>query len=200
MRLSVKANESEEAKLVSRIFLDAARNITTFGVVELVLGDSDEISVSDACAKISIDMRNDFIQEQDEKAIKFIVAQKTAVANMKRLEIGESVIEEILANKMLAKAGYGDALVYYYYSLISKMNRNIGFEEFILLNIPWLSLYGIDDYDAKFFLELIPRFNYKKSYELTTKELFSLLKGKLQGQDVVKAVRLYRGLYANNQI
>lgn len=200
MRLVVKAAECDEARLVSKIFYEEVNNITAFSVVELVLGDEDEISVSDAHARISMDLRNDFIQERDEKAIRFMVVQKIFLANIKRLEIGEQFIEEIMANKMLAKIGYEDALVYYYYTLISKMKHNLGFEEFIFVNLPWLSLYGIDNYDAGVFLDLKSRFGYKKNYERDTKELFELLKGDMKGHDVTKAVRLFRGLYAGNQI
>lgn len=200
MRLIFKAKECEEAKLVSSIFREEVRNITAFSVVELILGEEDEISVSDACAKISIDLRNDFIQEKDEKAIRFLVAQKISITNIKRLEIGEEFVEEIAANKMLAKAGYEDALVYYYYNLISKMDKKMGFEEFVFLNIPWLSLNAIDDHDTKLFLNIIPRFNYNRNYGQDTKELFDILKGELKGPAIMKAVKLYRGLRAGYKI
>ncbi len=200
MRLVVKADDSAEARLVSRIFREEAGNITAFSVVELVLGDSDEVAITDAHARICVDMRSDFIREADEKAVRFIVAQKIFLANVKRLEIGEPVIEEIAANRMLARAGYEDALVYYYYSLISRLGKNLGFEEFMLLNIPWLSLSGVDNYDAEVFLKIKKKFSYKSRYEEASRELFELLKGEIRGPAAAKAVKLYRGLYASNQV
>ncbi len=200
MRLVVKSDDSKDAKFVARIFREEAANIAAFGVVELVLGDSDEVAITDAHARICIDMRNDFVHEADEKAVRFIVAQRIFLANVKRLEINESVIEEIAANRMMAKAGYVDALVYYYYNLISGMKKNAGFEEFMLLNIPWISLQGVDNYDADFFLKLKSKFSYKSRYDEDTKELFELLKGDLRGPSIAKAVKIYRGLYANHQV
>lgn len=200
MRLIVKASETDDAKLVAKVFYKEVNNITAFTVVELVLGDTDDISVTDAHALINVDMRNDFIREHDEKAIRFLIAQKIFLANIKKMDIREPFIEEVMANKMLAKAGYGDLLVYYYYSLVPRMHKDMGFEEFMLLNIPWLSLHGIDDYDAQFFLSLKSKFSYKKNYERDTAELFELLKGEIKGAVVEKALRLYRGLYAGYQI
>lgn len=200
MRLIIKSEESQEAKLVSGIFRREASHLTAFGAVELVLGDEDDVAVTDGHSRISIDMRNDFIQEKDEKAVRFIVAQKIFLANIKRLEIGEPLIEEILANKALAKAGYEDMLVYYYYTLMSKMRKKPDFEEFMLLNVPWLSLNGIDDYDSGVFLKALSRFEYSKKYELASAELFELLKGDLKGQAVMKAVKLYRNLHAHHQV
>lgn len=200
MRLILKGAEGEEAGLVSRIFREEVANITAFSVVELVLGDSDEILITDAHARIGVDMRNDFIREMDEKAVRFIVAQKIFLANIKRLEIGEPFIEEIVTNKMLAKSGYEDALVYYYYTLLSRMRKSIGFEEFMLASIPWLSLYGIDEHDSNLFLGIRSKFSCRKNYETSSRALFELLKGELRGPVISKAVKLYRGLYAGNQI
>lgn len=200
MRLIVKAQQGEESRLVVRLFREEIGHIGAFSIVELVLGDSDEVSVTDAHARISMDLRNDFVREKDEKAVRFMVAQRIFLANIKRLGVGEPFIEEILVNKALAKAGYEDNLVYYYYSLFSTMKTSLSFEEFMTLNVPWLSLHGIDDYDEKFFLDLKSRFSYKENYKRDTAELFEMLKGDLKGPAVVKAVRLYRGLYAGNQI
>jgi len=200
MWLIIKSDESPEAKLFSSIFRQEVNNLTAFAIVELILGDEDSVSVTGTHSRISIDLRNDFIQEKDEKAVRFFVAQKIFLANIKRLEIGEPFIEEILANKAVAKAGYEDALVYYYYTLISKMRKNPDFEEFMLLNVPWLSLHGIDDYDSKVFLKALSRFDYSKKYEPAVAELFGLLKGDIKGQDIMKAVKLYRNLYARNQV
>lgn len=197
MRLIVKGGEGSA---FLKIFYEEIRNAGPFSVVELILCDEDRIDVTDAHARISVDMRNDFIQEGDEKAMRFMAAQKIFLANVKRLDIGEPFIEEVMANRALAKAGYGDFLVYYYYILVSKMKKSLGFEEFIFASIPWLSLHGIDDYDTNTFQKMLSRFSYKKNFERDTKELFDVLKADIKPADVLKAVRLYRGLYAGYQV
>ncbi len=199
MRISVKSDDGQKSKFVLRIFNEEAGNLA-FDSVELILGNEDDVSVTEAHAKIAVDIKNDFIQDNDEKAVRFIIAQKIFLANIKKLGAGNAFIEEIAANKMLAKAGYGDALVYYYYILISRMSRKVGFDEFLFINIPWLSLHGVDDYDAKFFLGLKSKFSYKRDYNTITRDLFELLKGGVRGNDIIKAARLYGGMHAGNQI
>ena len=73
-----------------------------------------------------------------------------------------------------------------YYVLLSSPRNIANVEEFVQLNMPWLSLYPYDKSNAQFLKELAEKITHaldnRKEYEAATERLFVMLQKNLHTQ------------------
>ncbi|MEM7819784.1 MAG: hypothetical protein QXD48_03065 [Candidatus Aenigmatarchaeota archaeon] len=197
MRIIKKFVENDEKiKLISNIFDSIIKNfdfIQHFDSLEFHVRDKNIVKLYNNTALISIDYNNEIIQDRDERAIRsMILHQLYHLIIKRRYQIDmPHLIEDILINREMIKDGYGDDVFYIYYIYLIK-KKEVDFNDFIIINIPWLSFYRFDKYNSEYLKDMIKRIKYKKEYEERTKKLFEILKKDLTDEKNLRyAIHLY---------
>ncbi len=200
MRVIKKSSDEETAKLVYPLFdaiLGELYLENFFDEVELFLGNKDKVFAGKNKLVISLDCRNDFIQSRDKKATRAILLHQIFHGvSGKYLKGMPHFIEDIIINKEMIKRGYGDDLIYYYYLYLMGHGATVAdLEDFLNVNVPWLSFHSLDEYNSDFLKKIIARFRDKKRFEKSSKELFSALQKNLWKRTNQKtAVNAYKKL------
>ncbi len=143
--------------------------------LEVTLGNDDYILSDGKRAVISISKNNYFVIENDKKGIEILLLKR--ILSLKF----SGPLSEILADREIIKFGLSEKLFYYYYVLLSLTRKINGIEDFVQINIPWLSFYPYDKENSKILHELEGKhtLNYRKEFQAATAKLFALLQRNL---------------------
>lgn len=138
--------------------------------LEIRLDRDEYILVDGRKAVISISTDNRFVADNDKEGMEILLIRK--IISLKF----SGPLSEILADREIIRLGLADKLFYYYYVLLSSRKAE-NIEDFIELNIPWISFYPHDKENAKFLKEMAEKhiFGNRKEYEAATEKLFGLL-------------------------
>lgn len=149
-----------------------------FDKIELNLGEKEDVIIAKRSAKILLNYKSQPIQNNDRKAIKILILHQLFHAiTQQYMKPLPHMLEDVIINKDLIKRGYGDDLLYFYYIQMMKHPKQIkDIEDFLELNIPWLSFFSLDDYNSEFLKRMINRFEDRKKYETKSTKLFSAMK------------------------
>jgi len=134
--------------------------------------------VDDKKAVISINKNNRFVMENDRKGIEMLLAKRILSLRF------SSSLSELFVDREIINLGLSEKLFYYYYVLLSSPREISNIEDFIQLNVPWLSFYPHDKEYSQFLKEAIPK--HRKEFESATKKLFGMLKKNLYTSKVIK--------------
>jgi len=194
--------KNEKTAIVSNIFDKCIKELgyQFLDRVEFHLGKENKVKLEFPDAYIFLNYNNPFIQESDKKAIKIIILKKLiylVIINKYPNKKIPKFILEIISNRELIRKGYDKDLFYYYYLLLIQYEPHTVNElsTFMKINIPWLSYYGIDNYDSKTLKKLISIFKYRKEFELQTKKVFLTVK-----KDLLNEKRVDNAIEAYNTI
>lgn len=191
---------TEQARTVSNTFNTVLVEVPLekfFDKIELNIGAKEGVFIEKRSAKILLDHKNRYIQNSDRKAIKILILHQLFHAitrqYMKKLP---HVIEDVIINKDLIKRGYGDDLLYFYYIHMVNHPKHIeNIEDFLELNIPWLSFFSLDSYNSEFLKKMTTRFEGIKKFESQSKKLFSVMKKDMLNQRNQKiAINAYKNI------
>ncbi len=150
--------------------------------LEIRLGDEDYVLVDGRMAVVSISRNNQFVAENDKDGIGVLV--------MKRILSLRSPgpLSEILADREIIRLGLSDKLLYYYYALLYSQRRISSVEDFVQMNVPWLSFHPHDKNNAQLLKELAERLcmpEHRKEFEAATERLFALLQKNLYTEKAI---------------
>jgi len=156
-----------------------------FSLLTVRTADIRTESFSDSKAVITVPETNDKI-----------LLENMFLSSLNKLELRSKigsmhpVIEDIIVNRRIASL-YQEEIMYVFSMHLFERRKVIeSMEDFLSINIPWLSLYHVDEYKWKYLRKMLENFKYEKSYEEKTKKLFPLLKKDLRINDVrEKAVK-----------
>ena len=168
-------------KSVDNPFLSGAANAALSYIgdildsLEIRLGRDEYILVDGRKAVISISTDNRFVADNDKEGMEILLLKKMISLRF------SGPLSEILTDREIVRLGMADKLLYYYYVLLSSRRRTESIEDFIELNVPWLSFYPHDKENAKFLEEMAEKhiFSNRKAYEAATEKLFGLLQRNL---------------------
>ncbi|MBI2971087.1 MAG: hypothetical protein HYY37_01565 [Candidatus Aenigmarchaeota archaeon] len=190
----------ERARVFSRIVDTVIPSFTylNFNGISISLCEKDAIELSDDAAKIHVNYYRREILEKDERAISIVLISSLLKAELRKVMQAPAPVEDVFVSRKIAKTHQQDLFYYWYLSLLYHQPKIATMEAFIGINIPWLSFYGIDDYDAEFLMNMVSRFSYPVSYEAQAKELFVLLSGRLSLREVAAATSAYERVVSCN--
>lgn len=194
--------KNDKTKLVSDIFDECLKelNYQFFEKIELHLQKEDKIKMDFPNAYIFLNYNNPFIQSSDKKAIKIIILRQIISLVISSKYMDKKIpgfILEIMTNREVIKKGLGKDLFYYYYLYLIQYepNKILELSTFLQINIPWLSYFGVDNYDSRTMKKIINSFEYIKEFESTTRDLFLAVK-----KDLLKEKSLEKAIEAYNTI
>mgnify|MGYP001570356439 CR=1 FL=1 len=142
--------------------------------LEIRLDRDEYILVDGKKAVISISTDNRFVADNDKEGMEILLIKKIISLRF------SGPLSEILADREIIRLGLADRLFYYYYVLLSSHRKIENIEDFIELNIPWISFYPHDKENAKFLKEMVEKHIFRsQEYEAATAKLFGLLQRNL---------------------
>ena len=191
MRIIKRLDKDKTSKFISEI-IDAVIIEYGYNFFENLLFRSgkDAVEVDDKNAKIAIDKDNIFIKERDSRAARILILQKLELAFLKKRKRPPDYIEKLIVNRRLAKK-FGKDLFYFYYVFLTREKKEIkDMDNFLELNLPWLSFYGVDKYNSSFLLKMLDSFENRKLFQQQTRNLFLALKKDMENENnLVKAIK-----------
>lgn len=113
------------------------------------------------------------------------------VVKEKNIWTGIEFIDDVIANREAIKNGFGKELFNYYYLHFLKRDEINDLEEFLKLNIPWLSFHG-HEYEKQFLRELVNKCKYRKLFLQKTRRLFEAMQKEMKEKDIENVVKIYR--------
>lgn len=189
--------------IVSRIFDDAVKEIAPFlkfNTITLELKNDFNSKMADNSATVYLDYTNDFIQNTDEKAIRFFILReffKIFVKKKNGINIPEFV-EELIVNREMVKNGYANEVSYFYYAILARKPKIKSKEDFLYINLPWLIFYEKDEFYCSFFKKLSTKLVKKYNNPYAAKVLNTLKKNLWDRKNLENAARVCGDFYANN--
>ncbi len=138
---------------------------------------------------LSIDYNDMFVQQRDARGVAVLIA-RLLFKIITRETHGElpEVIENIIANRMMIRRGYGDDLVYYYYQKNLFLPQPETPLQQLEQEVAWLSFYPEDRYNAEFLRR-------KRGGMKSAEGLIERLRGDLDGGENLNAVlRIYHSI------
>ena len=142
--------------------------------LEIRLDRDEYILVDGRKAVISISTDNRFVADNDKEGMEILLIKKIISLRF------SGPLSELLADREIIRLGLADRLFYYYYVLLSSHRKIENIEDFIELNIPWISFYPSDKENAKFLKEMTEKHIFRsQEYEAATEKLFGLLQRNL---------------------
>lgn len=175
------------SKIVDSVLLETGYNF--FERLEFSLGE-DRVEVEDHTAKISLDKDNTFIVERDTRVTRILILQKLELAFLRKYNKFPDYIENLIVNRRIVKR-FGNDFFYLSYIYLIREERNIkDMNKFLNINLPWLSFYGINDYNSRFLLKMLSMFKNRKVFQHLARKLFLALKRDLgKERNLAKAIK-----------
>ncbi len=170
----MKIIKSIDDAFISNIFNSVAPYGNFLDSLEIILWDDDYILSDGKKAVISISKNNYFIIENDKKGIEILLLKRI-------LSLKFFSMQELLADREIIKLGLSEKLLYYYCVLLSLPKRINSIEDFVQINIPWLSFYPYDKENAALLKNMAEKYSpgNRKEFEARTAKLFALLQRNL---------------------
>ncbi len=148
--------------------------------LEINLGDEDYVLMENRRAVVSIDKNNKFITENNKECVEILIAKRILSLRF------YSPLSDILADREIVRIGLSKKLFYYYYILLSSPRKIKNIEDFLQINIPWISFYPYNKNYSEYLKDLLHSFDYQKEFESSAEKLFSLLKKNLYTDKAIK--------------
>lgn len=153
------------------------------------LGDKDALYAKGNELHIEFDKNDVFIKNCDPDGIKILVLRKLLISGFK-MDAPE-IIVKLLADRKIMSEGFSRELVYYYYcSLITRKRTIKNFEDFLEVNLPWLSFSRADRYNSEFFRQLAGMFPGDE-FEAPCEKLLGLLAKPVTSTSLNNAISEY---------
>jgi len=191
MRLIKRLGNDEISRFLSKI-IDSVLIETGYNFFERLdfsLGE-DNVEVNDSTVKISLDKNNGFVTEKDTRATRILILQKLGLAFLRKYKKIPDYIENLIVNRGITKKFSRDFFYFSYIYLIKEEKDVKDMDKFLNINLPWLSFYGIDDYESRFFLRTLNIFKHRKVFQQRARKLFLALKKDLEKEDnLAKAIK-----------
>lgn len=154
------------------------------------LGDKDAIYADGDELHIEFDKNNVFIKNGDPDCIKILVLRKLLISGFK-MDAPE-IIAKLLADRKIMSEGFSRELVCYYYcDLITRKMAIENLEDFLEVNLPWLSFSRADRYNSEFFRQLAGMFPGDE-FEAPCEKLLGLLAKPMTSSALNNAISEYR--------
>ena len=170
MKLSANGMEGNVLHALTRFVSYAAG----YAKIYAKLGDKDAIYAEGNELHLEFDKNNTFIKNGDPDGIKILVLRKLLISGFK-MDAPE-IIVKLLADRKIMNEGFSRELVCYYYcSLIMRKRAIENFEDFLEVNLPWLSFSRSDSYNSEFFRQLVSMFGRREEFEAPCGKLLSLM-------------------------
>ena len=180
----------DRTELVSQVFdkfIMSQELHLPFERIELNIRDTTVSVVEDQSALVCIDYNDPVVIEKDKKGVKMLVYREL-FRLMFKFDIPRP-IEDVIIDRELIKRGFGEDLFYLYY--VGMMNKkHATLEDYINLNIPWISFSRHDKHNSDFMKRLAKKLADSRP---ECQKLFNLLLNVPQ-KDVEKAVKEYERL------
>ena len=192
----------KKTKLISDVFNSILGEMALekfFDKIEISIEEKDDSNINNRNAKISLDYRNPFIQNSDRRAIKILILHQIFHAITRQyVKPMPHVVEDVIINKELIKRGYGDDLLYFYYIYLVNHHKGVNnIEDFLHINVPWISFFSLDDYNSAFLKRIINKFENTKKFQKQSKKLVSVMKKDLLKEGNQKiAINAYKNILA----
>lgn len=152
------SERTERELLASRAVDDACkrmRNCWPWATMEFSIG-------KDMADKINIPLTDYSFDIKDRKAMLSYIIQRMFLYYIRKNGFSmpnkkiSAVIERIIANRAMVKNDFSDELSYYYYLLLTRKSKHIkDINEFLDVSSSWLSFYGVDEYNASMFRDMV---------------------------------------------
>jgi len=194
--------DNRKTNVVSKIFDEILKEVAyflKFDTIKLEFKNEFKSEIEGNNALIYLDYKNDFIQNSDEKAIRFLILKQFFYIFVTR-KIDKKLpkfIEDLMIGREILKNGYSKELSYFYYAALT--NTKIRSKNDILYaNLPWLIFYKTDNFNYDLFKKAASKITEDYA-DQNLKNLTKLLKKDLWTEkNLQKAIKFYEDFYANN--
>lgn len=148
--------------------------------LEIRLEDRDYVLVDDRKAVISISRDNPLLS--DKECAEILLMKRILSLRF------SGMLSELLTDREIIRLGLSKKLFYYYYVLLSSPRSIDSIEDFIQINIPWISFYPHDKESSRFLHEMAEKYssNYRKEFEAAAERLYALLKKNLYTESAIR--------------
>jgi hypothetical protein len=194
---------NRKTDVVSKIFDEILKEVAyflKFDSITLEFKNEFKSEIESNNASIYLDYKNVFIQNSDEKAIRFLILKQFFYLSITR-KIDKKLpkfIEDLIVGREMLKNGYSKELSYFYYAYLVNSQKIKNKSDILYANLPWLIFYKADIFNYNLFKKAAAKIT--EEYEdQNLKNLTNLLKKDLWSEkNLQKAIKFYEDFYANN--
>jgi hypothetical protein len=183
MRIVKKSDIGDEkARMVFDIFDKILMKLGypwKYDVLGLAINEKTSVFVADSKITITLDYNDSLIQEMDKKGIASLILHSLYhVITKDKYNLAEMphFIEDVLINREMIKDGYDDYVFYSSYLFLLRKKHVSSLEDYLMVNIPWLSFHGMNDYNSEFLKNMLLRIKNMEHYRDRARKLIDVMK------------------------
>jgi len=154
--------------------------------IEFFLSATGGIKENDSSLLVYLPYKNYFFEHNDRRGMKILVLKHIFMIDAKiKFKDYPKFLAELDAYRKIIKNGFSEELYYYFFIHLMKKDKHVKtLNDYIDINIPWLSFYKLDDYISDFFKEFAKKFKiafrcktkskiirFMKNYETNTEKI-----------------------------
>lgn len=166
--------------------------------IEFLINDKNSVFVGENMARITTNYNDNIIEDMDKKAMFAMILHglyHIIIRDKYRLSDLEAQIphfvEDVITNREMIKHGHDDFVFYLSYLYLIRKKHVADIEDYLDINVPWLSFYKLDEYNSKYLKELLVKIKDKEKFKDDSEKLIDLLK-----KDITKESELNHALNA----
>ncbi len=161
-----------------------------YSAIKIEIADKTASFVKENSAFVLVDKNSFYVKSRDEKFTSIVMAKNVLSLPLSN-ELPEPLKDLIVFRKII-KAGFSDALSYYFYVLLSSREYK-GIAGFVEANIPWLCYVNNDQYYSELFYAATKNMGFPSHCWKKCSSLFGIMrKDVLFSDNLERAERIYK--------